>query len=85
MCIKKWLHKKSPEPTRDTPGGTLGALSREIGDVQEWREEAQALLVAHERRLRRLQGEIRTTRLMLDVFLVLLLAGAAMWYFWGPR
>jgi hypothetical protein len=71
--FKKWLHKSPDAKSRPVPTGTLGTLSRDVADLQEWQEEARTLLMAQERRLRKLQQEIRVTRLILDVFLVLVL------------
>ena len=51
-----------------------------IGKYQYLRalqERAETLLGAHEREFRRLSGEIRSTRVLLDVFLVLLLVACA--------
>lgn len=78
--FKKWLHK-TPEKSRPPLTGTLGSLSRDVSDLKEWQEDAREILISQERRLRKLQGEIRTTRVILDVFLVLLLMVVLAWYY----
>lgn len=82
--FKKWLSPR-PGPPRPVPGGTLGSLSRDVADLQEWREEAQQLLMSQERRLNRLRREARVTRLLVDILLVLLLAGVAAWYYFAQH
>jgi hypothetical protein len=81
--FKKWMNRKPPPLPRETPAGSLGALARQVEDLQEWRGDALTLLQAHERRLQKLRNEVRVTRYILDVFLVLLLAAVAGWYYFS--
>ncbi|MBL0350142.1 MAG: hypothetical protein IPP68_07195 [Elusimicrobia bacterium] len=81
--FKKWMNRKPPPLVRETPAGSLGAVTRQVEDLQEWRVDALTILQAHERRLQKLRTEVRVTRYILDVFLVLLLAAVAGWYYFA--
>jgi hypothetical protein len=75
---------KKPARLRDADASprSLAALSRQVDEVLDWQDKIQGALLFQERETRRLKKEIRSTRLMLDVFLVLLLAFCGLlWYF----
>jgi hypothetical protein len=66
----------------------LPALSSDVRksleQIHEWEESVEELVEAQQRQILRLRREIRTTRYVLDVFLVLLLAACVM-YYWVNR
>lgn len=76
----RWLTGKTRPATREKPVRASSGVGERVDDLEEWRDRAETVLGAHERELRRLSGEIRSTRLLLDVFLILLLAACAAGY-----
>lgn len=80
--FKRWLNTRQRQPPKEPPS-TLTALGRQLGEMQEWQADAQEVLLSQERRLQKLRKEIRSTRILLDIFLLLLLSGIAAWYFWS--
>jgi hypothetical protein len=62
----------------------LPAISSDVRKTLEqihvWEESIEELVEAQQRQIIRLRREIRTTRYVLDVFLVLLLAACVMYY-----
>jgi hypothetical protein len=68
---------KGRPPTREKPTRVSAGVGERVDDLEEWRDRAETVLGAHEREMRRLSGEIRSTRILLDVFLILLLVACA--------
>lgn len=69
-------------PLKEPAPGSLGAVNRQLEEIEEWRERVQDILLRHEKELRRLRRDVQVTRYMLDIFLILLLAAlSAWWYF----
>ncbi|MBK7208006.1 MAG: hypothetical protein IPH91_06980 [Elusimicrobia bacterium] len=75
--FSRLLSGKGRPPAREKPPRASSGVGERVDDLEEWRERAETLLGAHEREFRRLSGEIRSTRVLLDVFLVLLLVACA--------
>lgn len=76
----RWLSGKIRPPAREKPARASSGVGERVDELEEWRDRAETVLGAHEREIRRLSGEIRSTRVLLDVFLVLLLAACAAVY-----
>jgi hypothetical protein len=77
--LSRKLGKKGGPPILDS-AGEAGARWKEL---QEWRENIDKLIRLQSHQIRQLRRQLIITRLMLDVFLVLLLALAAAWYFFA--
>lgn len=75
--FSRLLSGKSRPPVREKPARASSGVGERVDELEEWRERAETLLGAHERELRRVSGEIRSTRVLLGVFLVLLLVACA--------
>lgn len=72
------LFTGKPRPsTREKPARAASGVGERVDDLEEWRDRAETVLGSHERELRRLSGDIRSTRVLLDVFLILLLVACA--------
>ena len=59
-------------------------LNKALRNLREWEEQVDDAIEAQQRQITRLRREIRATRFLLDVFLVLLLA-ACLVYYWFKK
>ena len=59
-------------------------VRKTLESIHQWEESIEELVEAQQTQIIRLRREIRTTRYLLDIFLVLLLA-ASVAYYWVSR
>ncbi|MBL0058548.1 MAG: hypothetical protein IPP35_05480 [Elusimicrobia bacterium] len=78
--FSKFFNKKT-RPVKEKPAATPAALGRQLDELEEWRDNAQELMLAHEREIRKLRSDVGALRLLVDVFLILLLLALGGWYF----
>jgi hypothetical protein len=77
--FSKFFNKKS-RPGKEKTASTPASLGRQLEELEEWRDDAQELMLSQEREIRKLRSDVGALRLLVDVFLILLLLALGGWY-----
>jgi hypothetical protein len=72
-----------PTSLKAPPAESPREVARRLAEIRDWQGRVERMLLVSERRIRRLNRQLYITRLMLDVFLVALLAAVLAWWFIG--
>ncbi len=77
--FSKFFNKK-PRPGKEKTASTPASLGRQLEELEEWRDDAQELMLSQEREIRKLRSDVGALRLLVDVFLILLFLALGGWY-----
>jgi hypothetical protein len=81
-AFDKLFNKPTPTKSPTSPDSPR-EMARRLVEIRVWQGKVERMLLLQDRQIRRLRRQIYVTRLMLDVFLVLVLAVVAAWYYFS--